>query len=181
MWRSTEDDDDPPLLLVRARPGGGSPEPFDEVDTRTGRVRLMERHDRLRPATSGAFAGAVAGGAAAAIVQLIDLEAIARIVRYAETRWQLEGPIASAAPYVAAAVVGAVIGAGFGKVTRHLRRFVPLLAWGLVFFPCLAMLIEAAARAYVPDASISAQATLAASLAFGIILPLQLPLRRGVY
>ncbi len=74
---------------------------------------------------------------------------------------------------------GAFIGMGFASVTRHLRRFVPLLVWALVFFTSLTMLVLAGSSAYgrAVGPSVSGPILLASG-AFGFVLSFSLPIRR---
>jgi hypothetical protein len=81
--------------------------------------------------------------------------------------------------YGTAAAAGALVGATIASVTRHLKRFIPLVIWALVFFVSLTMLVLAAMRTYAGGAGATlTPAILAASAAFGFVAAFQLPLRR---
>jgi len=93
---------------------------------------------------------------------------------------RLDVPTDAAFPlaYLAAAAGGAMLGAGFAWVTRHLRRFVPLLIWAVVFFVSLTMLALALSSTYGHGLGVAlAPAILAASGVFACIASFQLPLR----
>ena len=93
---------------------------------------------------------------------------------------QLGIPADAALPlgYLAAGVGGAIIGAGFASVTRHLRRYVPLLVWAVVFFVSLTMLALALSSAYGHGLGVAlAPAILLASAVFALVASFELPLR----
>ena len=148
---------------------------------------LAERYDRLRPATAGLLAGGAAGvlmlaaadrvlharGGALDLVQFVG-----RLV----SKGALVGLHAQLAGFGAALVAGAVIGVLFAKVTRHLRRFAPLLLWSLVFFPAAWTLLQAfvlpvAAPWLAP--MLPFVPMLAGTAVYAAVVSLQLLLRKG--
>lgn len=177
---SFPDEEELPLLLVARATER------HEVSARPARAAraaspadALERHDRVRPATAGVLAGALAGAAVALVVRALEPHVLARLIATVQARAELGSSFAQAVAYALVALVGAILGACFAVVTRHLRRFFPLLFWALVFFPSLALLAQAAARAYLPAAGEPAIRTLlAASVAFACVVSLQLPVRR---
>lgn len=135
--------------------------------------------DRLSPGMAGALAGLVAGAAGLGAVHAMHPSRIGEGMSQLATTWGI--PLDAAAPlaYLAAALGGAVIGVGFARVTQHLRRFVPLLVWAVVFFVSLTMLVLAISSAYGRGLGVSmAPAILAASGVFAFVAAFQLPLRR---
>ena len=122
--------------------------------------------------------GVLAGAAGLGVVHAMHPDRIGGgMLRLAS---QLAIPADAALPlaYLAAAVGGAIVGAGFASVTKHLRRFVPLLVWAVVFFVSLTMLALALSSAYGRGLGVAlAPAILLASAAFAVVASLQLPLR----
>ena len=122
--------------------------------------------------------GVLAGAAGLGVVHAMHPDRIGGgMLRIAS---QLDIPADAALPlgYLAAAVGGAIIGAGFASVTKHLRRYVPLLVWAVVFFVSLTMLALALSSAYGRGLGVAmAPAILLASAAFAVVASFQLPLR----
>jgi len=156
------------------------------VVTPEQRTRLEERADRLHPAMAGAFAGGAAG---IAMIAIADRMLHARpdgydLVQFAGrlvTDGRLEGVEAQGAGFGVAFGAGLVVGVVFALVTRHLRKFAPLLIWSLVVFPAVWTVLQAfvlpktapwlaAALPFVP--------MVVGSLAFAFVVALQLPLRK---
>lgn len=141
--------------------------------------REPRSQDRLRPGTAGALAGLLAGAAGLGVVHAMHLPRISQGISRLALAWEL--PVDAAVPvaYLAAALAGAVVGAGFASVTRHLRRFVPLVVWALVFFVSLTMLVLAISSTYGRGLGVSmAPAILLASAAYAFVVSFQLPLRK---
>ena len=122
--------------------------------------------------------GALAGAAGLGVVHAMHAgrieDGVLRIAASAGVAADAAIPLT----YLAAAIGGAIIGAGFASVTRHLRRFVPLLVWAVVFFVSLTMLALALSSAYGRGLGVAmAPAILLASAAFAVVASFQLPLR----
>ncbi len=159
----------------------------DEVVTAEVRTDLAEHYDRLRPATAGFLAGAAAGAAMLATADRVLLARgghvdLAQFAGRLVSNGALLGLQAQVAGFVAALVAGAVIGVVFAKVTRHLRRFAPLLFWSLVFFPAAWTLLQAfvvpvAAPWLAPHVPFVPM--LAGAAVYGAVVSLELILRKG--
>jgi multidrug transporter EmrE-like cation transporter len=170
------EDDDLALPLLRRSVKKAAIEADDDTPLRHD---FRVRGDRLRPGTAGAFMGLLAGAAGLGVVHAMHPDRMGDgMVRAAAS---LGVPADAAIPlaYLAAAIGGAVIGAGFASVTQHLRRFVPLLVWAEIFFVSLTMLALALSSAYGRGLGVSlAPAILAASGVFAFVASFQLPLRQ---
>lgn len=176
---STYDDEELPLALVRV----ASPRSQTEADRalpewRSDRTAPAPRErDRLRPASAGLLVGLVAGPAGLAVIH--GLTPIAGGIARLAQAWAVPPDAAIPLAYLAAALAGALVVAGFATVTRHLRRLVPLMVWALVFFGSLTVLVLAISSSYGRGLGVSmAPAILGASAVFAIAASLQLPLRR---
>ena len=78
-----------------------------------------------------------------------------------------------------AAVAGAAVGTVFAGMTKHLRRFLPLVFWAIIFFASLTMLLLAGSSAYGHGFGVSlTPAILVASVAYAVVVSLELPLRK---
>jgi hypothetical protein len=182
MTRAYEDEEMPlPLLQSRALPARRKDriEAEDDMPLRQD-YRTRRIQDRMRPGAAGALTGALAGAAGLGVVHAMHLPRIsAGISRLAES---VGLPPDAAVPvaYLAAALGGALIGAAFASVTKHLRRsFVALVVWALVFFVSLTTLALAISAAYGHGLGVSmAPAILLASAAYAVVVSFQLPLRR---
>jgi hypothetical protein len=175
---STYDDEDIPLALVRRAPALSPLETESLTEVRSDYRTSVER-DRMRPASAGALTGLVAGAAGLGVVQGLHAGAIGLGITRLGAALALPPDAAVPLAYLGAGLAGALIGAGFASMTRHLRRFVPLLAWALVFFTSLALLLLALSSTYGHGLGVSmAPAILVASAAFAILASLELPLRR---
>jgi hypothetical protein len=149
------------------------------------RLKLTERHDRLGPAAAGLLAGAIAGPLSlltldAAMLKLTALTpaSASLAARFALT---VGSEVAHPAAFLSASAAGAALGLGFTMLTRHLRRFAPLLAWALVVMPAVLTCFYAfVARPLAPTVLECAPfvPALVASLAFAFFVSLQLPVRR---
>jgi hypothetical protein len=124
--------------------------------------------------------GFLAGGAGLGVVHAIHPSPIGDgILRVAANLGIFAGAALPLA-YLGAGIGGALIGAGFASVTQHLRRFVPLLIWAIVFFGSLTMLVLAISTTYGRGLGVSmAPAILIASGVFAVVVSFSLPLRRG--
>lgn len=143
------------------------------------RGRAAEVYDRMSPAVAGGIAGFFAGAAGLGVVQLIERTRMDHAFIQAATSHAMSADAAIAIGYVTAGAAGALVGACFAMVTRHLRRFFPLLIWALVFFVSLTMLVLAVSRSYGNAAAATmAPAILAATAAYAFVAAFQLPLRK---
>lgn len=151
----------------------------DESEIRALRRRQAGLHDRFTPAPAGAITGLIGGAGALGIVHLMERGWIdSELVRSAAA-WHVPLVASTAIAYATVAACGAIVGAIFASVTRHLRRFVPLVVWSLVFFASVVLVVLAAARGYGFDASAQlAPAIFAATAAFAVLAAMSLPLRR---
>lgn len=177
MTRAYEDEELPLPLLRRssASPRSGAEDDMPlRRDYRDGRSA-----DRLRPGTAGALMGLLAGAAGLGVVHAMHLAPIGQGMARLAAGLGLPPDAAVPVAYLAAALAGAVVGAGFAGVTRHLRRFVPLVVWALIFFVSLTMLVLAVSAAYGRGLGVSmAPAILLASAAYALVVSFQLPLRK---
>ncbi|MDF2695877.1 MAG: hypothetical protein K0S65_4260, partial [Labilithrix sp.] len=90
--------------------------------------------DRMSPAVSGGVAGILAGLAALGVVHGLASASLTRpIVAVADARG-VDLAVAFGIAYATAGAVGALVGATYAVVTRYLRRWGPLVLWGVVFF-----------------------------------------------
>ncbi len=82
-----------------------------------------------------------------------------------------------------AAFSSTALAAAFASVTRHLRRFVPLVIWALVFFTSLAMLLLAYASTHGRDGMVAAlsPSLLIATAVYAFVASFQLPIRKRRY
>lgn len=175
------DNEELPLPLVRRSTGVRASDGFGaegdipaRKDYRAGRLA-----DRLRPGAAGALMGVLAGAAGLGVVHALHLPRISQGIARLAASTGLPSDAATPMAYLAAGVAGALVGAVFASVTRHLRRFVPLVIWALVFFVSLTTLVLAISSAYGRGLGVSmAPAILAASAAYAFVVSFQLPLRR---
>lgn len=171
---SAYEDENLPLPLLRPSVSRSA----SEAEEDTGPVRFRE--DRLRPGTAGALAGLVAGAAGLGVVHAMHASRIGEGMLQMAARLGIPADAAAPLAYLAAGVGGAIVGAGFASVTRHLRRFVPLLIWAVVFFVSLTMLALAISSTYGHGLGVAmAPAILLASVVFAVVATFQLPLRRA--
>jgi hypothetical protein len=124
--------------------------------------------------------GLLGGAAGLGVVHALHPTPISQGIMRLAASFGLPPDAATPLAYVAAALAGAIVGAGFASVTQHLRRsFAALLVWALVFFVSLTMLVLAVSSAYGRGLGVSmAPAILLASAAYAFIVSFQLPLRR---
>jgi hypothetical protein len=168
MTPAFEDDDVVLPLLRRAAPSEAIEEEQDPP----------RRPDRLEPATAGALIGAFAGTAGLGVVHAMHASRIEGGMLQLAATFDVPADAAMPLAYLAAGIVGVFVCAGFASLTRHLRRFVPLLLWAVVFFVSLTMLALAISSAYGRGLGVPlAPAILAASGVFAFVASFQLPLR----
>ena len=177
-----EDEEIPlPLLQSRALPKHRMTpiEAEDDMPLRRD-YRSGRSADRMRPGTAGALTGLVAGAAGLGVVHAMHLPRISAGIARLGERLALPADATVPLAYLAAALGGALVGAAFAGVTKHLRRsFAALVVWALVFFVSLTMLVLAGSAAYGHGLGVSmAPAILVASAVYAFIVSFQLPLRR---
>jgi len=182
MTRAYEDEEMPlPLLQSRALPTRRKAriEAEDDMPLRHD-YRAERLADRMRPGTAGALMGFVAGAAGLGVVHAMHLVRIGAGISRIAAAWGLPADAAVPLAYLAAGLGGALIGAAFASVTKHLRRsFVALVVWALVFFVSLTTLVLAISAAYGHGLGVPmAPAILLASAAYAVVVSFQLPLRR---
>lgn len=193
--RFPHDDDEVALPLVRRAahqphvssfestawraPALSDDEEEDESELRALRRAQAGLHDRLAPAPAGAITGFIAGACALGVVHLMERAWIDAELLRSATAWGVPLAASTAIAYGTAAACGAMVGAVFASVTRHLRRVVPLVIWSLVFFASVVLVVLAGARGYGFDPSARlAPAIFAATAAFAVLAAMSLPLRR---
>lgn len=143
------------------------------------RGRAAEVYDRMSPKVAGGIMGFFAGAAGLGVVHLMERTRMDQAFTHAATSHAMAREAVLAIGYLTAAACGALVGACFATVTRHLRRFIPIVIWALVFFVSLTMLVLAISRSYGNAvASTMAPPILAASAAYAIVWAFQLPLRK---
>lgn len=174
MLGTAAEDESSPLLLVRQTTSAAE-DAFFVAD-----AEHPTRHpDRLRPGIAGFVAGLFAGAAALGVVHAIHPLRLSHSIQVVAQKLGSSSELALGLAYAFAAVGGALVGHAFARITRHLRRFVPLVVWAVVFFVSLAMLILALSATYGHGVGVNmAPAVLAASAVFGLVVAFQLPLRR---
>ncbi|MDB4943173.1 MAG: hypothetical protein JWP97_2707 [Labilithrix sp.] len=181
MMNGICDDEDLALPLLRRTGRPYAPAAFIEAEEdmplrRDARRDLLA--DRFAPASAGALAGAAAGAASLGLVHALHVTRITDGILRAAGMVGVPGDAAVPLAYLAAAVLGAAVGAAFASVTRHLRRLVPLMFWAEVFFVSLAMLALAASATYGRGVGVAmAPAILAGSAVFAFVASFQLKLR----
>ena len=158
--------------------------PVSEIDTAE-----LERKDRLHPATAGLLMGAIGGAGMLAVAgQLVERrggpDLVGRLGAFVGNGARLGASDATTlhvAAFVTVALAGAVIGALYALVTRHLRRYAPLLVWSLVFFGAVCTLLNAfVVPRWAPRlrADLPFSVSLVAAMVFAFVVSLELPVRR---
>jgi len=182
MTRAYEDEEMPlPLLQSRTLPPRRRARIEAEDDMPLRRDYRAERlADRMRPGAAGALMGFLAGAAGLGVVHAMHLPRIGAGISRLAAAWGLPPDAALPLAYLAAALGGALIGAAFASLTKHLRRsYVAVLIWALVFFVSLTTLLLSISAAYGHGLGVSmAPAILLASAAYAVVVSFQLPLRR---
>ena len=182
MTRAIQDEE-MPLPLLRRSTRSTPIEAEEDIPMRRDYRDAAPRPvvaDRMQPASAGALAGLVGGAAGLGVVHALHAAPIAAGITRLADRFGLPADAAVPVAYLAAALGGAVLGAMFASVTRHLRRsFAAVVVWALVFFVSLTMLMLAMSSAYGRGLGVSmAPAILLASAAYALVVSFQLPLRR---
>lgn len=177
MTRAYEEEEIALPLLRRSAPSARieAEEDISEADKQAA-SRVA---DRVRPGTAGALTGLLAGAAGLGVVHALHQSTMGQGIARLGASLDLPPDASVPLAYLAAALGGAVVGAGFATVTRHLRRsFIAVFVWALVFFVSVTMLVLAISSAYGRGIGVSmAPAILLASAAYSFIVSFQLPLR----
>ncbi len=143
-------------------------------DYRESRIR-----DRLSPASAGALMGLLAGAAGLGVVHAMHVVLVSQGAERLTASIGLPSDVALPAAYLVAAVAGAAVGSAFAGLTKHLRRFLPLMFWAIVFFASLTMLLLAGSAVYGHGFGVSVTpAILVASVVYAVVVSLELPLRK---
>ena len=146
---------------------------------------VVTKRGEMRPATAGALVGGVGGAVMLAVSTLVTHRSgngldIASLIGTSITRGALAGNAAFATGVGVSIVAGAVLGALFALVTRRLRHFAPLMAFGLLAATSSWIVIHALALPrlvpWLARALPVVPMTIGAAV-FGVILSLELPLR----
>jgi hypothetical protein len=162
------EDEEIPLALVRRHGRREEPVTHDEAD-----AQPFAPSDRMGAGTSGGIAGLFAGAAALGVVHWLSPIMLNTSIVRAAGLWGVEPMVSLGVAYATAAAIGALVGACFARVTRYLRRWLPLAIWALVFFLSLTLLVLALAKKPA-----LAPAILAASAAYAFIVSFSLPIRK---
>lgn len=157
----------------------------DDDDIEVPLARRIVKRDRTSPARAGALMGALGAlamvAATDAVMSLRSAEAHPFVaVLAAPFRAHLPQPWDIVAGGAIAAVLGAIVGAFFARLTKRLEKLFPLLIWTTLFFAALWIVLDAFLLTRFPDASARAPflPVLAGIEAFALVLCLQLPVRR---
>ena len=145
-------------------------------------VRVISRPEDVEarsPAKVATFVGAGAGALALALVHGLDPDGLIAVFTHASVARGIPFSAVVGLAYVTAMAAGAVTGAGFGHVTRFLRKWPALAVWGAVFFSALMMVIVAASAAYHGGVRHDLAGPIVAGGAlYGLLLSFSLPFRR---
>lgn len=144
----------------------------------------LERSDRLGPTAAGMLAGAIGGAVLLTVATRVAMrtggpDLMLRLGSFV-ARGLLLHPWVHVAGLVVAALAGAVVGGMFARITRRLRRVLPLLVWSLVFFPSLWTLIFALVLPRVAPhlrAGLPFVPMLLGVVAYAVVFVLEAPLR----
>ncbi len=156
----------------------------DDSDIELPLERRIVKRDRFSAARAGALMGALGALAAVAATDAVmsvrsaDAHPLLALLG-TPLHAALPAPWSAVAGGAAVALLGAVVGAFFARLTRRLEKLVPLLLWTTLFFAALWIVLDAFLLARFPGASERAPflPILAGTEAFAIILCLQLPVR----
>jgi hypothetical protein len=187
-------DDAEPFPLMRRRDEIGLGERwFDAPDARASRTSIESsppppwRAPTARSVMAGIVTGAAGGFGLVASAALVgfafDPEAN---VPHTLGTWvsgaALQGELATAAGFGSAVLVGAALAVLLSLATRHLRRGLPLLLFGVIFVPALWLAIDVLLlRRYAPthEAGLPFGAMVVGAAVFGACFALLPKLRGG--
>jgi hypothetical protein len=146
-------------------------------------IDLEQEDDRLSPSVAGGMVGFVAGPVALSVARLVSGAVIAAPIARAADARGVSAAVSLGIAYVTAAALGALAGGLFGVVTRHLRKWFPLLLWGGTFFVCLGIIsltTSIAAGRYLHGGDVAPELSipvLLGALVFGLLVSFSLPIR----
>lgn len=152
------------------------------IDLEAPELILVRAAGELHPASAGAMAGAVAGPAAMAAATVLSQKAhhsvdfagtIASVVTHGGSHAHWIG-------WTAIVVLGALLGTAFAMITRRLRSFPPMIAFGVIFASCTWTVIHGVALPRIAPwlAQMLPYAPMViASAIFGALLAVQVPIR----
>lgn len=155
---------------------------------------VCEAHDmvvvrgagELAPTAAGAMAGAIAGPAMMGVATLLSAKAHHAVDLPGLLGTMVRAPVAWAHPagWALAVVVGAAIGSLFATATRRLRHLAPMIAFGMIVSFAVWTLVHAFALPRIAPwlaKMLPYGPMVLASIAFGSLLALQVPIRtRGL-
>jgi hypothetical protein len=159
----------------------------DLPKTTRWKTRQAEKLDRMGPGLAGGLVGLLAGPLAVAVFAFVlrrmglqELRGLLALGQLLERKAALGlHPLAHVA--VLASLAGATFGAVYALMTRHLRRYAPLLVWSLLAFPVFVTAMLAFVIPVVAPRALAAMPfvpLLVAAEAFALAVSLQLPLRK---
>jgi hypothetical protein len=148
-------------------------------------VVLRESEDFFRPSVAGLLSGGAAGVFGLFLAELSAVVTGAAATPIDHVARVIPGALVSAATLVsmaAAVAIGGLVGAAFARVTRYLRRYVPLLVWSVFFFGSVTVVLLALIAMRRPGGVVETVGVLpivVASIGYAIVASFALPLRRG--
>jgi hypothetical protein len=151
--------------------------------SKAARTRVAEASDRMAPWASGLLVGTLGGGLAIGLLGLSGAQMVEGGATLARALFhdRVHSDAAAAAVFALAALSGGVGGAAFAGLTRHLRRFVPLLIFSVVFWlsvvtAAFAFVLSPLVPAFVSQVPYGAACI--ASIPYAVLLSCALPLRQ---
>jgi hypothetical protein len=148
-------------------------------------ARRVVKRNRTSAARAGALTGALGGlaalAAADAAMSLRGADGHPMLALLGSPlRTLVPAPWSAVLAAAGVAVVAAVVGSFFARLTRRLEKLVPLVLWTTLFFAALWILVDAflVARFPLASARVPFLPILAGIEAFAVVLCLQLPARR---
>lgn len=136
----------------------------------------------LAPVTAGAVAGVLAGPAMLAVSTWVAGHPLGLVTRLGQwmSRGAVTGTSRLAVGWLVAVAFGSLVGAGFGALTRRLRRFVPTLLFAVVLsFAGWTVFHTMLLRRIAPllARSLPFVPMVLGAMTFGAVLALEVPLR----
>jgi len=146
---------------------------------------LVRGAGEMRPATAGAMAGALAGPAMVGVATALSAKAhhavaLPAMIGHAVTRGAAPAHWMAIVGWTVAVALGATIGSAFGVITRRMRAFAPMIAFGMVVASALWTVLHALALPRLAPwlAKLLPYGPMViASAVFGAVLALEVPLR----
>jgi hypothetical protein len=133
-----------------------------------------------RPVPMGMISGAIGGASMLGLASLLTKSDLPTTVGSMISRGHLAGTAAFATAFAFAMVVGSILGAGFGHLTRRLRNLPALMCFGMLLsgagWMCFHTLFL---RHFAPNAmhALPVVPMILGAMAFGLVTAWQLPLR----